>query len=298
MVSTVLGAQARPALTGTWSYQQGAAPAALPAAPSGVLGARFGLQVDGSAVIVKRVVRERTVVTRLSLDATRATTRMPGRLCEGESQLHETAAWEGDALAFVVVGQTPAGGGEPRTTSTRRLLRLEGPDRLVVEGTMMQGGQPKQVGSVYVRSNDPMPAEEVASSGAAATIDKLSWLGTTWVGTTGQVTTEERWTPAASGGMMAVARTLRGTALASFEFLCIVERAGTLVYVAMPEGRSTPTFFTLTGITDGRAVFENPAHDYPKMIRYTRSSDGMTLETMIGGTNGARPQTVSLKRVP
>lgn len=96
---------------------------------------------------------------------------------------------------------------------------------------------------------------------------------------------------------MAVARTLRGTALASFEFLCIVERAGTLVYVAMPDGR-TPTFFTLTGITDGSAVFENPTHDYPKMIRYTRSSDGTTLETMIAGANGTRPQTVSLKRVP
>ncbi|MBL8960111.1 MAG: hypothetical protein JNJ98_09675 [Gemmatimonadetes bacterium] len=293
-----LGAQARPALSGTWTYQQGAAPAALPAAPSGVLGARFALQVDGSAVVVKRVVRERTVATRLPLDASRTTTRMPGRLCEGEAQLHETAAWEGDALAFAVVGQTPAGGGEPRAASTRRLLRLEGPDRLVVEGTMMQGGQPKQVGSVYVRSNDPMPAEEATPSGPAATIGQLAWLGTTWVGTTGQVTTEERWTPSASGGMMAVARTLRGTALASFEFLCIVERAGTLVYVAIPEGRSTPTFFTLTGITDGSAVFENPTHDYPKMIRYTRSADGTTLETMIAGANGARPQTVSLKRAP
>jgi hypothetical protein len=70
------------------------------------------------------------------------------------------------------------------------------------------------------------------------------------------------------------------------------------VYVAMPEGRSTPTFFTLTGITDGSAVFENLAHDYPKMIRYTRSADGTTLETMIAGANGARPQTVAMKRVP
>jgi hypothetical protein len=267
-------------------------------APSGVLGARFGLEMDGNALLVKRVVRERTVMTRLLLDATRTTTRVPGRLCEGESQLHETAAWQGDALAFVVVGQTPAGGGEARAANTRRLIRMEGPDRLVVEGTMVQGGQPRQVGSVYVRSNDPMPAESVAASGAPATIGQLAWLGTTWIGTTGQITTEERWTPAASGGMMATARTLRGTALASFEFLCIVERAGTLVYVAMPDGRSTPTFFTLTGITDGSAVFENPAHDYPKMIRYTRSADGMTLETMIAGADGSRAQTVSLKKVP
>lgn len=298
LVVPSLHAQGRPALSGTWVYQAGVAPAALPAAPSGVLGARFGLDMDGSAVLVKRVVRDRTMVTRLPLDATRTTTRVPGRLCEGETQLHETATWEGDALAFVVVGQTPAGGSEPRAANARRLLRLEGPDRLIVEGTISQGGQARQVGSVYARSNDAMPPmAESQSSGPSATLAQLSWLGTTWIGTTGQVTTEERWTPAASGGMMAVARTLRGSALASFEFLCIVERAGTLVYLAMPDGRSTPTFFTLTGITDGSAVFENPAHDFPKMIRYERSADGTALETTIAGENGARAQRVSLKRV-
>lgn len=291
-------AQGRPAIGGTWVYQAGTAPSSLPVAPSGVLGNRFAVEVDASTVVFKRVVRDRSVVTRLALDGARATTRVSGRLCEGESQLHETATWEGDALAFTAVGQTPAGGGETRTSNTRRILRLEGPDRLVVEGTMVQGGQRTQVGSVYMRTNDPMPAEEAAVTGAAATIARLTWLGSTWVGTTGQVTTEERWTPAASGGMIAVARTLRGAALASFEFLCIVERAGTLVYVAMPDGRQPPTFFTLTGITDGSATFENPAHDYPKMIRYSLSADGTTLATMIAGANGARPQTVSLKKVP
>lgn len=294
----LLTAQGRPALGGTWVYQAGTTPSSLPAAPSGVLGNRFEIAVDGSAVVLKRLARERSMVTRLALDGSRATTRVRGRMCEGESQLHETATWDGDALVITIAGQTPAGGGEMRAANTRRILRLEGPDRLVVEGTMVQGGQPRQVGSVYVRTSDPMPAEDVAFNGAAATIARLGWLGTTWVGTTGQVTTEERWTPAASGGMIAVARTLRGPQLASFEFLCIVERGGTLVYVAMPDGRQPPTFFTLTGITDGSAIFENPAHDYPKMIRYSLSPDGTTLETMIAGANGARPQTVSLKKLP
>jgi hypothetical protein len=162
---------------------------------------------------------------------------------------------------------------------------------------MMQGGPPRAVGSVYVRSNDPMPPAATPFSGAPATIGQLAWLGTEWAGTTGPVTTEERWTPAASGGMMATARTLRGSALASFEFLCIVERAGTLVYVAMPEGRTTPTFFTLTAITEGSATFENPQHDYPQVIRYARSTDGSALETTVSATNGTRPQTVSLKKV-
>jgi hypothetical protein len=40
----------------------------------------------------------------------------------------------------------------------RRLLRLDGAETLVVEGTMTQAGQPRQVATVYKRSADPLPA--------------------------------------------------------------------------------------------------------------------------------------------
>lgn len=115
------------------------------------------------------------------------------------------------------------------------------------------------------------------------------------MGTNGTLTTEERWTPAASGGVIGLARSLRGTALASFELLCISEKEGSLVYTAMPDGRTTPTHFVLTGITHEVATFENPAHDFPKMIRYSLRPDG-SLETAIAGAAGARLQTFVLKR--
>lgn len=285
----------RPDLTGTWVAAPGETPRALPAAPGPVLGARFALAMDGSTLVMTRAGRDQSLVTRLPLDGSVVSSRIPGRMCEGEAQFHETATWEGDALAFTTVGQTPAGTTQQRPATSRRLLRLEAPDRLVVEGTMMQGGQARQVGSVYRRTTDQMPAAQPATSGPAATITQLAWLGATWI-SSGNVTTEERWTPPASGGMIAVARTLRGESLASFEFLCIAERNGTLAYLAMPDGRSPATVFTLTSITPTSATFENPAHDFPKMIRYSLSSDGTTLETMIAGAGGARPQTVTLKR--
>lgn len=297
VLPSLIHAQAKPNLDGTWTYQPGAAPANLPAAPSGVLGTRLGLEVNGNTLIMRRPVRDRTVESRFPLDGTRTATRVPGRLCEGESQLHESATWDGDALVFAVTGQTPAGSQEIRQGGPRRFIRLEGPDRLVVEGTMSQGGQSRQVGSVYVRASEPLPPPpSVTAAGVGATIGQMAWLGTTWIGTTGTVTTEERWTPAASGSMMATARTLRSNALASFEFLCIVEREGSLVYVAMPDGRTTPTFFTLSAISDTSATFENPSHDYPRIIRYVTSADRSTLQTTIAGANGARAQTVSLRR--
>ena len=55
------------------------------------------------------------------------------------------------------------------------------------------------------------------------------------------------------------------------------------------------TTFVLTALTPTSATFENPGHDFPKMIRYAQTADG-GLETTIAGADGARAQTVALKK--
>ena len=80
--------------------------------------------------------------------------------------------------------------------------------------------------------------------------------------------------------MLAVSRTLKANQLLAFEFLRIVERDGGLVYVAQPGGRP-PTDFVLTRLANRSATFENPAHDFPKVIQYSLQSDG-TLEATVG----------------
>lgn len=297
LVTGSLAAQTpRPDLSGTWVHLAGQAPASLPAAPSGVLGARFSLAITGSQVVITRPAGEVSIVATLPLDGPAGRTPVPGRLCEGDRSFDETARWEGDGLAITIVLTSPAGGGTPVPVNAKRILRLEAPDRLVVEGTMNQQGQARQVGAVYARSTDAMPGPRAAPpvATASATIAQVAWIGTTWRGTTGALTTEENWTPPASGGMMATARTLRGAALASFEFLCIAERGGSLAYIAMPDGRTTPTTFWLTAISDSSATFENPTHDYPQLVRYRRTADG-GLETTISATGGARARSVTLQ---
>jgi hypothetical protein len=286
----------RPDLSGTWVFARDQAPATLPAAPSAVLGGRFALDVGSSAVTVTQLSGESSITATIPLDGTRARLMVPGRLCEGERTVEQTAQWDGNGLVLSIVASQPAGGGPPVPSGIRRILRLEAPDRLVVEGTMMQQGQARQVGAVYLRSTEPMPPARPAPpvTPFAATIDKVAWIGTIWRGTTGTLTTEERWTPPASGGMMATARTLRGAALASFEFLCIAERGNSLAYIAMPDARTPATYFHLTALTDSSATFENPAHDYPKMIRYRLMADG-GLETTIAAENGQRARSVVLK---
>jgi hypothetical protein len=138
------------------------------------------------------------------------------------------------------------------------------------------------------------PAVSARPVPTSATLKQLSWLSGEWTGVKGRASIEERWTPAAGGAMLAVSRTIAGDRLVAFEFLRIVERDGGLVYLAQPNGRP-PTEFVLTKIDAASATFENPDHDFPKIIRYTRRDDG-SLEATISGVNGEKAQSFVFTR--
>jgi hypothetical protein len=129
---------------------------------------------------------------------------------------------------------------------------------------------------------------------APAKISDVAWLAGTWANDGKPVLSEERWTSPAGGAMLAVARTVKGDRMVAFEYLRIVERDGGLVYVAQPGGR--PPTFVLTAQAGQSATFENPAHDFPKLIRYTLKPDGVLEATISDG--GTRAQTFTFKRVP
>ena len=80
----------------------------------------------------------------------------------------------------------------------------------------------------------------------------------------------------------------------AFEFLGVVERDGGLVYVAQPNGAAA-TEFVVTELSDTRAVFENPRHDYPKRIAYELSAEG-GLSATIGFTKGETPRRFEFQR--
>ena len=287
--------QQRPDLSGTWVATKDA-PGSIAAAPSAVLGPQVTLRQDGQTLTVTLRIRDATMTKTFTLDGSETKSRVPGSLCMADSEVVETAVWEGSAIATTIIGLVPPGGGAMTKASVKRVLRLESPDTLVAEGTMRDGPQapPRSVGTVYKRSSEPAPSPTAAAATpkTPATIAQVAWLSGTWVGSSGS---EERWTPAASGAMMAVSRTLRNGVVSEFEFLCIVERGGGLVYQAMPNGRSPATDFTLTKIEPASATFENPAHDFPKMIRYTLLPDG-TLEAVVSGDPKQKALTFTFKK--
>jgi hypothetical protein len=274
-----------PDFSGTWSAVKDA-PNGVAAAPSPIFGARFAIRHEGAGVTFLRPIRDEHIAVTFKPDGSRVNYKVPGRMCEGDAEYIETLAVEDGGLALTFVGAVPPGGGPARELNSKRLFRLEDKDTLVVQGTMVQQGKSWPAATVYKRA-DPMPVPAQKPSGAPGTIAQLGWLAGDWAGTRGGSATaaplnfEERWAAAASGSMLALSRTVRGTTLVSFEFLCIAERNNTLVYTAMPDGRTTPTHFTLTSITADTAIFENPAHDFPKAVRYVLKPDG-SMEASIG----------------
>ena len=132
-----------------------------------------------------------------------------------------------------------------------------------------------------------LTAGVAAAQAPRASIRDVAWMEGTWVSASTGRTVEERWTNPAGGAMLAISRTLGGDRLVEFEFLRVVEREGSLVFIAQPGG-TPPVEFALTRLEGDSATFENPKHDFPKMIRYVRRANG-TLEASISAGAGQKP---------
>lgn len=113
-------------------------------------------------------------------------------------------------------------------------------------------------------------------------LDQLSWISGAWGGPHGSTRVEEYWTDTGGNMILGVGRTLAGGSTVFFEFLRIETRADGIYYVAQPKGRPG-TDFKLTRGSEAEAVFENPAHDFPKRIIYRRNADGSITARVDGG---------------
>ena len=299
LVPASASAQGTGDFSGTWSL-----PPDAPLSPSGKpmpapgFGPQINIRQDPASVTIAKMMGGQTVHVVHPLDGSESRSRTPGRLCEGDSHSIWTATRQENTIQTALVGTLPPGAKTPTKMNVRTAFKLTAPDTLVVEITFQNPGmtEPQTRSTTYKKTG---PAADIPPppppAPVQATIAQLDWLGGTWIGTTGTSAFEERWTPPAGGSMLSVARSIRNGVMNSFEFLCIVERNGGLVYQAMPNGRQPATDFALTKMEGQMLKFENPAHDFPKAITYTLEADG-TLEAVISGTEKQKPQTFRFKR--
>lgn len=134
------------------------------------------------------------------------------------------------------------------------------------------------------------------SSAPPASVTALAWMAGSWAGTEGRFAHEEHWTAPRGGAMVGMHRTVGSGRMVEFEFLRIEERDGTLVYLAMPGGRSPATPFTLAELDRERVVFENAAHDFPQRVLYWK--DGAALRARVEGTVDGRQRSMEWRWAP
>jgi hypothetical protein len=125
--------------------------------------------------------------------------------------------------------------------------------------------------AVWMQPSKPVP-EDVA------------WLSGCWAFTRNGRHVVENWTPVEGGTLIGVSRTVTGGKTVEYEFLLIRSGPTGLEYVAKPSGQAEATF-TATKATATDVVFENPAHDFPTRILYSRDGDTL-LAAVEGPRNG------------
>jgi Domain of unknown function (DUF6265) len=119
-------------------------------------------------------------------------------------------------------------------------------------------------------------------------IADLAWIAGSWRTASGQPPQiEEHWTQPAGGTMLGMGRAVAGDRTVEFEYLRLEERNGEIYYVAYPNAKCPGTDFKLTRLSPQEAVFENPAHDFPKRVIYRKGANG-SLTASIDGGEGAK----------
>lgn len=107
----------------------------------------------------------------------------------------------------------------------------------------------------------------VPAFAAEPKVEDLKWIAGHWGATIDGVEMEELWLAPNGGLMLGMHRDVKGGRAVSFEFLRIAMTKEGIAYLAQPGGKpATP--FRLIESSAGRAVFENPTHDFPTRILY------------------------------
>jgi hypothetical protein len=134
---------------------------------------------------------------------------------------------------------------------------------------------------------------------SAGELAGLAWLSGCWSNPKAEAGSGEYWQPLAGGTLLGVGRTIRDGRTLEYEFLRLHEdELGRVIYTATPSGQKE-TSFVASRVSESGATFENPAHDFPQKITYTRTSGGSMVVRVEGGRLGNnRSFELSFTRVP
>ncbi|MFT3912874.1 MAG: DUF6265 family protein [Anaeromyxobacteraceae bacterium] len=131
----------------------------------------------------------------------------------------------------------------------------------------------------------------------APEVPDLSFMQGSWCGGSDGATEEEVWLAPRGALLLGMHRDVRPGRPTSFEFLRIELAPGRTAYVAQPQGRP-PVRFLLASHGPRFVLFANPAHDFPKRIRYERVDEDRLTASVDAGADGKKEQRFTWRRCP
>lgn len=119
-------------------------------------------------------------------------------------------------------------------------------------------------------------------------LEQAAWLLGTWQNRSEQAVATETWKKVNDSTYAGKSYVLAGKDTVSSEAISLLQSGRDLLYIPVVKGQNAglPVAFTMTRASDKLLVFENPAHDFPQKITYTRISKDSLLAEISGTING------------
>ncbi len=131
-------------------------------------------------------------------------------------------------------------------------------------------------------------------------IKKTEWLIGTWENKTTKGSIYETWNKKNDHEFSGKSYIIQEKDTIVFENIQIVQDKKELFYIPTVKNQNggLPIRFSAKMISDNKLVFENPAHDFPQVISYTKTGENMLIAEISGTKNGQkRNQIFPMKRI-
>lgn len=131
-------------------------------------------------------------------------------------------------------------------------------------------------------------------------ITKAEWLIGTWENKTQRGSIYETWNKTNENEFSGKSYIVKEKDTIFFENIRLVQEQDGLFYIPIVENQNDglPVRFTTKTISENQLVFENPQHDFPQIISYTKITADSLVAEISGTKNGQKhKQTFPMKRV-
>lgn len=145
-----------------------------------------------------------------------------------------------------------------------------------------------KIGSKLLITCSSLALLSACSAAHNSQLDKTEWLIGTWENKTPEGSLYEKWGKISETEFSGMSFVIDGQDTVVFETIRLVQEQGKLVYIPTASGQNggQAIRFPLTKFSESKLIFENPTHDFPQFITYTKLAKDSLIAEISGSVDG------------